>query len=122
MKTLHTPVILVLTLFALFTIIGCTTTAISEEEDPLPGWNEGATKKSIVSFVERVTLEESPDYIPVSERIAVFDNDGTLWSEKPTYFQLLFILDRVRALAPDHPARWSKRVRGLSKIHPQRSA
>jgi phosphoserine phosphatase len=58
--------------------------------------------------VERVTLEESPDYIPVSERIAVFDNDGTLWSEKPVYFQFLFVLDRIHALAPGHPG-WADR-------------
>lgn len=108
MKTLNTPVILILTLFALFNIIGCKTTAISEEADPLPSWNEGVTKASIVSFVNRVTLEESPDYIPVIERIAVFDNDGTLWSEKPIYFQFLFVLDRVHALAAEHPD-WAER-------------
>jgi len=71
--------------------------------DPLPSWNEGATKQSIVKFVEEVTREGSPDFVPVPERIAVFDNDGTLWAEQPVYFQALFIIDRVRTLAPQHP-------------------
>jgi phosphoserine phosphatase len=71
--------------------------------DPLPSWNEGASKQAIVAFVERVTTEGSADFVPPPERIAVFDNDGTLWSEQPMYFQLAFALDRVRALAPEHP-------------------
>jgi phosphoserine phosphatase len=71
--------------------------------DPLPSWNEGATKQSIVKFVEEVTREGSRDFVPVPERIAVFDNDGTLWAEQPVYFQALFIIDRVRTLAPQHP-------------------
>ena len=71
--------------------------------DPLPSWNEGPTKKSIVAFVDRVTAENSPDFVPVAERIAVFDNDGTLWCEKPVPVQLFFALDRVKALAPQHP-------------------
>lgn len=71
--------------------------------DPLPSWNEGPTKKSIVAFVDRVTAEGSPDFVPVAERIAVFDNDGTLWCEKPVPVQLFFALDRVKALAPQHP-------------------
>ncbi len=71
--------------------------------DPLPSWNEGATKNSIVKFVEAVTNPESPDFVPVAERIATFDNDGTLWSEQPIYFQVQFALDRVKALAPSHP-------------------
>ncbi len=71
--------------------------------DPLPSWNEGATKSAIVQFVDRVTDPKSPDFVPVTERIATFDNDGTLWSEQPMYFQILFALERVKALAPDHP-------------------
>jgi phosphoserine phosphatase len=71
--------------------------------DPLPSWQEGATKQSIVAFVERVTAADSPDFVPEAERIATFDNDGTLWTEQPLYFQLLFALDRVRMLAPEHP-------------------
>ncbi len=71
--------------------------------DPLPSWNDGATKQSVVKFVERVTREGSPDFVPIPERIATFDNDGTLWAEQPMYFQLLFALDRVKALAPQHP-------------------
>ena len=69
----------------------------------LPSWNEGETRRAIVDFVERVTDPASPDYVTPSERIAVFDNDGNLWAEQPLYFQLLFALDRVRAMADDHP-------------------
>ena len=71
--------------------------------DPLPSWNDSASKKAIVDFVGRVTRQGGPDFVAVSERIATFDNDGTLWSEQPLYFQLAFALDRVRALAPQHP-------------------
>jgi hypothetical protein len=71
--------------------------------DLLPSWNDGKAKQSIVAFVEKVTKEGSPDFVPVPERIATFDNDGTLWAEQPMYFQLLFALDRVKALAPQHP-------------------
>jgi hypothetical protein len=71
--------------------------------DHLPSWHDGAAKKSIVAFVTRVTQEGGPDYVPPAARIATFDNDGTLWAEQPMYFQLLFALDRVKALAPQHP-------------------
>ena len=71
--------------------------------DPLPSWNDDVAKRSIVAFVERVTKPGSPDFVPVPERIAVFDNDGTLWTEKPVPVQLFFVADRVRALAPQHP-------------------
>jgi hypothetical protein len=71
--------------------------------DPLPSWNDGKAKQSIVAFVEKVTTPGSPDYVPVPERIAAFDNDGTLWCEQPVPVQLYFALDRVKALAPQHP-------------------
>jgi phosphoserine phosphatase len=71
--------------------------------DPLPSWSDGASKGAIVAFVERVTKQGSPDFVPPAERIAVFDNDGTLWSEQPAYFQLQFAFDRVKELAPQHP-------------------
>lgn len=71
--------------------------------DPLPSWNDGPSKKAILDFVAKVTKEDGPDFVPVAERIATFDNDGTLWSEQPMYFQLLFALDRVKALADKHP-------------------
>jgi len=71
--------------------------------DLLPSWKDTAPKKAIVTFVEQVTREGSPSFVPVAERIATFDNDGTLWAEQPMYFQLAFALDRVRALAPQHP-------------------
>jgi phosphoserine phosphatase len=72
--------------------------------DPLPSWNDGATKQSITSFVARVTTQGGPDFVPADRRIATFDNDGTLWIEQPMYVQFAFILDRVKALAPQNPA------------------
>ena len=71
--------------------------------DPLPSWDDTAPKKAIVAFVERVTKEGSPDFVPTAERIATCDQDGTLWAEQPMYFQFFFALDRVKALAPQHP-------------------
>jgi phosphoserine phosphatase len=71
--------------------------------NPLPSWNDTASKKTIIGFVEKVTRTGSPDFVPPSERIATFDNDGTLWSEQPLYFQAFFIFDRIKALAPRHP-------------------
>ena len=79
------------------------TTVASQAADPLPSWNEGPAKQSIINFVEKVTKSGSPDFVPVSERIATFDNDGTLWCEQPVPVQLYFALDRVKALAPQHP-------------------
>jgi hypothetical protein len=79
------------------------TAAVSRAADPLPSWNEGAAKQSITAFVEKVTKEGSPDFVPPAERIATFDNDGCLWAEQPMYFQLLFALHRVGVLAPSHP-------------------
>ncbi len=73
------------------------------ESEPLPSWNEGETKQAIVNYVQSVTETGSADFIPVSDRIATFDNDGTLWSEQPAYFQLFFALDRIKEMAPDHP-------------------
>ena len=71
--------------------------------DALPSWNDGPAKAAIVDFVARVTTEGGPDFVPAAERIATFDNDGTLWSEQPLYFQFIFMIDRVKALAPEHP-------------------
>ncbi len=71
--------------------------------DPLPSWNDRKAKQSIVNFVTKVTKAGSPDFVPAPQRIATFDNDGTLWAEQPVYFQLLFAIDRVKALAPQHP-------------------
>ena len=73
------------------------------QTDPLPSWNDGNTKQAIIDYVMDVTNRESENFIPVSDRIATFDNDGNLWSEQPAYFQLLFAMDRIKALAPDHP-------------------
>jgi len=79
------------------------TTTVVHAADSLPSWNDGAAKKSVVEFVEKVTKKGGTDFVPPSERIAVFDNDGTLWSEQPAYFQLFFAMDRVKALAAQHP-------------------
>jgi len=76
---------------------------LSQAADPLPSWNEGQTKQSILAFVNKVTTPGSPDFVEVPERIATFDNDGTLWSEQPMYFQLFFAMDRVKVMAPQHP-------------------
>ena len=79
------------------------TASVALATDPLPSWNEGPAKKAIVEFVTKVTTAGSPDFVPVPERIATFDNDGTLWCEQPMPVQLYFALDRVKALAPLHP-------------------
>jgi phosphoserine phosphatase len=84
-------------------ILGLCAPVAHAVDDPLPSWNDGAAKQAIVAFVERTTRQGSPDFVAPDERIAVFDNDGTLWSEQPAYFQLLFAIDRVRAVAKDHP-------------------
>lgn len=78
---------------------------LAAQADPLPSWNETAAKASIIAFVDKVTDAEGPDYVPPEKRIATFDNDGTLWIEQPMYTQLVFVLDRVEALAPEH-AEW----------------
>jgi phosphoglycolate phosphatase-like HAD superfamily hydrolase len=87
-------------LSALVGALGLLTTA-QAAKDPLPSWNDGAAKQSIMDFVKRVNTP-GKDFVPEPERIAVFDNDGTLWSEQPLYFQALFIFDRIKALAPQH--------------------
>jgi hypothetical protein len=73
------------------------------QADPLPSWNDGAAKSSITNFVARVTTQGGPDFVPPDQRIATFDNDGTLWVEQPMYVQFAFVLDRVKALAPQNP-------------------
>lgn len=80
----------------------------SATDNPLPSWQDGASRQAIIDFVAAVTREGSPDFVPAPERIAVFDNDGTLWAEQPMYFQALFAFDRVRTLAPQHPE-WQTR-------------
>jgi len=77
--------------------------AAAQSADPLPSWNDGEVKRAIVRFVKRVTTKGGPDFVPSEQRIATFDNDGTLWSEQPMYFQAIFAFDRVKALAPKHP-------------------
>src|SRR3990172_842240 len=74
----------------------------------LLSWNDGTAKKAIVDFVARVTTKRGADFVPEADRIAVFDNDGTLWCEQPFYFQGLFAFDRIKALSPEHPE-WKER-------------
>src|SRR6266566_2634972 len=100
MKTRHTPNLIAA---ALVCALALATTVARATADPLASWNDGAVKKSIVDFVAKVTKEGSPDFVPPAERIATFDNDGTLWCEQPLPVQLYFALDRVKALAPQHP-------------------
>ena len=78
-------------------------TSSGAADAPLPSWNDTAPKKAILAFVSKVTKEGLPDFVPPSERVAVFDNDGTLWCEQPMYIQLAFAMDRVKALAEKHP-------------------
>ncbi len=78
-------------------------TAILAQEDPLPSWNDGVAKRRIFDFVARTTTDGSADFVPVPERIATFDNDGTLWTEQPMYFQTIFALDRIKATIDRHP-------------------
>ncbi len=85
-------------LMSLLLVGGCAVT-----RDPLPSWNDGPNKRAILGFVASVTTPGSVNFVPAEERIATFDNDGTLWSEQPMYFQLIFALDRVKELAPQHP-------------------
>jgi phosphoserine phosphatase len=77
--------------------------SVNAQTDPMPSWKDGPSKQAILKFVADVTKEGAPGFVPVAERIAVFDNDGTLWSEQPLYFQVVFALDRVRATAAQHP-------------------
>jgi len=95
-----------LTIITLITLIFSLVYAAAAEtqaNDPLPSWNEGTSKQAIIRFVEDASTEGRSRFVPPAQRIAVFDNDGTLWSEQPMYFQLAFALDRVKALAPKHP-------------------
>jgi hypothetical protein len=84
-------------------VLGASCITVLAARDPLPSWNEGPAKQAIVGFVHATTDKGSPKFVPPAERIATFDNDGTLWCEQPMYFQFLFALDRVKVLAPQHP-------------------
>jgi hypothetical protein len=75
----------------------------AQGQAPLPSWNEGSAKQGLLNFVREVTTAGDPHFVKPEDRIAVFDNDGTLWSEQPFYFQFAFVLDRMKAMAPRHP-------------------
>jgi len=91
------------------------------QTDPLPSWNDGPVKRAILDFVARTTMAGGLDFVPVPERIAVFDNDGTLWTEQPVYVQVAFAMDRVKALAPRHPE-WKTREPFKSVLADDRTA
>jgi hypothetical protein len=86
------------------------------QTDPLPSWNEGPAKQALLDFVARVTDEAGADFVPPAERVATFDNDGTLWCEQPAYIQLMFVIDRVKALAPEHPE-WQSEMPFAAILH-----
>ena len=89
---------------ALTTLIASTLLAAHAfAADPLPSWNDTTPKQAVIGFVDKVTKQDSSDFVPEPERISVFDNDGTLWAEQPMYFQAFFIFDRIKKLAPGHP-------------------
>jgi phosphoglycolate phosphatase-like HAD superfamily hydrolase len=92
----------------LFAISVIDAAAAQSPPDPLPSWNEGVVKNSIVDFVAAVTTQGGADYVPPEQRIATFDNDGTLWTEQPFYFQGVFAIDRIKVMAPQHPE-WKAR-------------
>jgi hypothetical protein len=102
---INTSSLSILVVLAVAFIDSCSPSSPENEltQDPLPSWNEGETKTTIINFVQEVTDKQSQYFIDIPDRIAVFDNDGNLWSEKPVYFQLFFAADRVKALAPEHP-------------------
>jgi hypothetical protein len=112
-KMLNVQALLILILSSYMLLQGCNSDeqypdddlskSIPEISDPLPSWNEGTVKSAIVEFVEDVTDNNSPNFVEIPDRIAVFDNDGNLWSEKPVYFQFLFAIDRIRTMASEHP-------------------
>jgi phosphoglycolate phosphatase-like HAD superfamily hydrolase len=91
------------TILSLALVFGMGSIIPSLAQDPLPSWNDTGPKQAITAFVEKVTKSGSPNFVPTAARIAVFDNDGTLWTEQPMYFQAFFALDRVKTLAPQHP-------------------
>jgi phosphoserine phosphatase len=101
--------------------ICCLGSAAAQTPDPLPSWNDGPVKKSITDFVPRVTTPGGADFVPRDQRIATFDNDGTLWAEQPMYFQIMFAMDRVKALAPRHPD-WRKKQPFKSVLDDDRKA
>jgi phosphoglycolate phosphatase-like HAD superfamily hydrolase len=88
---------------SIIAILFALSSARAAHEEVLPSWNETPARKAIVDFVERITSESSADYVPPDERIAVFDNDGTLWAEQPVYFQVAFTIDRIKVMAQEHP-------------------
>jgi len=92
----------------LFAILSLAASAAAAAQAVLPSWNEGAAKSGIVEFVKAVTTKGGKDYVAPAERVATFDNDGTLWAEQPMYFQIMFAMDRVKTLAPRHPD-WKKK-------------
>ena len=108
MKTIIKSIPIFLISILLFSCAQTDTTETSNKvvvvnSDPLPSWNDVNSKKEIIAYVNTVTDSDNPNFIPIADRIATFDNDGNLWSEQPAYFQLFFAIDRIKAMAVDHP-------------------
>ena len=100
---MHTPRHLLSCMVLVASLVLAAMHITATADEPLPSWHDGPAKRAIVQFVAAVTHEGGPQFVPPAERIATFDNDGTLWAEQPMYFQLAFAFDRVKALAPQHP-------------------
>jgi len=101
-RTYMLAIAFVITVTLLIKMISPTSAQVID--DPLPSWNNGEVKQSIIEFVARITTENSSDFVPIADRIATFDNDGTLWVEQPTYNQVLFVIARVENLAANDPS------------------
>ena len=110
MVTLFSRRTVLAAMLAAITLASAVAELRADPADPLPSWNDGPTKTSIIDFVTKVTKEGGPDYVAPAERIATFDNDGTLWVEQPIYTQFAFAIDRVRAMANKHPE-WEPDIR-----------
>ncbi len=116
-----TIVCLLILFVAVLSLLYISTGDDLDSQDPLPSWNEGATKSAILDFVTNTTNQSHPDYVDPEERIATFDNDGTLWCEYPDYVQSMFMFDRVRDMAPQHPE-WNSTEPFRSIISGERQA
>jgi phosphoserine phosphatase len=111
-KSLRQPLVLLLWVLLVSTRVGFA----QDASDPLPSWNNGSAKRSIVDFVASVTKAGGPDFVPPEERVATFDNDGTLWSEQPMYVELAYTLDKVAEMAPSHPE-WQRTQPFAAVLH-----
>ena len=120
-KSLFSAAIATVRNIALCAVLFTPQHAPAADSEPLPSWNEGLARQAILDFVARVTREGSADFVPAAERIATFDNDGTLWCEQPNYVQVVFALERLQTMAPQHPE-WDKQepFATMLRLNPER--